>query len=433
MPSDLTHRREALEAAERAVLGACLLDVQSFDDLEGLRPSDFYGRAEALTFAAILDMRHDGQAVDYHSLDLMLTKRGQSKETGGIAWLASLTDYCVSLAHVRTYAGQVRDAARARSLRVSIASALRSLDEGDAAVDVAARLTAALAGGMFCDTGIYSMKEVLTDTWALIEKCQEGTGQVATGIPAMDKGGLTPMPGEYVVIGARPNVGKTLLALHIARQMALRGDGVLIASLEMTRALLGVRHLSNHTGVPGESMLSCRGLSADQYQRLGVAVGELAGVPVLTSSDKDLGRMVAVAKRLHASKGIRCLMVDYLGLLDIPDEERRELEIAQASAQLANLAHDTGMVVYALAQLNRGVEAREDKHPRLSDLRESGAIEQDADRVWLLYRPGIGTAEDRVLEVCQAKSRNGPAGQVVEVPYCGGRIPDGQPKEYGTW
>lgn len=431
--SDIKRRREALQAAERAVLGAILLDGDAFEELAGLRAEDFHGRPEALTFSAILDMRKAGQSVDYQSLDLELTRRGQIADVGGVAWIASLTDYCASLASVRTYAGQVRDAARSRGLRASLTVALRELDGGEPASDVAAKLAAALSGGLFADTGVYDMRQVLAETMDLVERCQVGTGQVSTGVPAMDKGGLTPMPGEYVVIGARPNVGKTMLALHVARQMAVRGEGVLIASLEMTRALLGVRHLSNHTGIPGEALLSYGGLSEDQYRRIGVAVQALADVPIWTYLDRDLGRVVATARRLHASKGIRAVAVDYLGLLEIPDEERRELEIAQASAQLSGLAHETGMVVFGLSQLNRGVEAREDKHPRLGDLRESGAIEQDADRVWLLFRPGIGSGEDDTLEVCQAKNRNGPAGQVVKVPYFGGRIPDGERKEYGTW
>jgi replicative DNA helicase len=367
-------------------------------------------------------MRAAGQVVDYQTLGLELARRNLTADVGGGAWVSGLTDYCSSLASVRTYAQQVKDAARARTLRRALTDALRSLDDGSSSVDVAAGVHSALMGGMFEDSGIYTMREVLKETWELIEKCQVGTGQVLTGVREMDAGGLTPMPGEYVVIGARPNVGKTMVAMHIARTMAVRGDGVLIASLEMTRALLGVRHLSNHTGVPGENMLGVHGLSKDQMERLGVATEELYKVPVWTCVNRKMDRVVGAARRMHANHGIKALMVDYLGLLDIPDEERRELEIAAASAELANLAHDTGMVVYGLSQLNRGVEHREDQHPRLSDLRESGAIEQDADRVWLLYRPGIGTADDKTIEVCQAKSRNGPAGQVASVPYRGGRI-----------
>jgi replicative DNA helicase len=425
--TDIQRRREALESAERALLGAVLLDPEALEEMDGLRAEDFYGHAEATCYRSMLAMRKAGQVIDYQSLDLELVRQGQAL---GIAWVTALTDYCPSLSSVSTYAQQVRDASRSRALRAAAVAAIRTLDGGEPALDVAASLAAALGGGLFSDTGIYSMREVLADTWTLVERCQEGTGQIMTGIPEMDKGGLTPMPGEYVVIGARPNVGKTMLALHIARQMALRGEGVLVASLEMTRALLGVRHLSTHTGIPGEAMLGYRSLSIGQYSRLGAAVQQLADVPIWTYLDRDLGRLVAAAKRTAATRGIRALMVDYIGLLEIQDEERRELEIAMASAALSGLAHETDMVIYALCQLNRGVESREDHHPRMSDLRESGAIEQDADRVWLLYRPGIGTGDDHVLEVCQAKSRNGPAGQLVRVPYLGGRLSDGQPKEW---
>ncbi len=427
---DVAARKEALEEAERALLGAVLLDPSSVDDMGGLGPEHFHGSAEAACYRVMLDMRAAGQQVDYQTLGLELERRNLTSTVGGASWVSGLTDYCTSLRAVPTNAKHVRDAARARALRRALTDALRALDDGTAAVDVASGVHAALMGGMFEDQGIYDMRAVLRETWELIEKCQVGTGQVLTGVREMDAGGLTPMPGEYVVIGARPNVGKTMLALHIARSMAVRGDGVLIASLEMTRALLGVRHLSNHTGIAGDGMLSVKGLSADQLARLGVATEELYKVPVWTCVNRKMDRVVGAARRMHAQHGIRAVMVDYLGLLEIPDEERRELEIAEASAQLAGLAHDTGMVVYGLSQLNRGLESREDKHPRLSDLRESGAIEQDADRVWLLFRPGIGGTEDNTLEVCQGKSRNGPAGQVISIPYRGGRIMESERDGY---
>lgn len=273
------------------------------------------------------------------------------------------------------------------------------------------------------ETGrVYSMREVLGEAYELIQKCQEGTGQVPTGIPELDNGGCLPMPGDYIICGARPSIGKTALGLHIARAMAMRGDACLVVSLEMTRALLGLRHISTHAGIPGEEMLAKKGMNDGQFDRVGSAVQALRDIPLWTYVNRDLADMLATARRLHRAHACKAVFIDYLGIIQCPDEDRRDLELARASAEFQDLAHETGMVVYGFSQLNRQVTAREDHRPRMSDLRESGAIEQDADRIWLMDRPGIGTAEDNKIELCQAKNRNGPSQQLIEIPYRGGRI-----------
>lgn len=269
---------------------------------------------------------------------------------------------------------------------------------------------------------VHTIRDTLKETLSLVERAQLGGASVYTGIPEIDKV-CPPSPGSVLVIGARPSVGKTALAVALSSGIASSGQGgVLYVSAEMSRETLGARFLAQESGVPTSKLLRKAGLSDLDYGRMAAAFGRIADTwPVYTMTDARLDRVLVEAIRMKRRGEIVALVVDYLQLLETRERDTREQEIASISRRLAVACHGSGLLGIVLSQLSR--LKRENKRPILSDLRESGAIEQDADDVWLLYRPGLEEGgADETLEVGLGKSRNGPAGMVVEVPWESGRV-----------
>ena len=317
-------------------------------------------------------------------------------------------------AHTESYARQVKELARRRAAvnlgRDLMANAHDKMQATDDVLNAAeTNLHGLIEGGIV--GGPKPIGDILLTVLANPEQADEG---IPTGFDEIDHltGGLR--PGAVVVIAARPSMGKTALALDVMLNVARLGSGVLLFTYEQLSKEIAQRLLSSQSGTPWESLRSSPNMLLD-------VATELNGWPIqIDDSGHDIGKLVATI-RLAARKGVKVVIVDYLQL--VPPEDAsviREQQVASSSRKLKQVAMACNVCVIVLSQLNRQVENRPDARPRLSDLRESGAIEQDADQTWLLWRPNKGSTEqpDNVARIDIAKNRNGPTG-IIDLEWHG--------------
>lgn len=414
--------------AEKAVIGACLLERDSLLFVtETLQPDDFYDMRHRKAFDLIFDMAHKDKPVDSLTFMEEAQKTGVFQELGGQPFLAELVDSVTSTANVEYHSHIVREKSVHRKLVQVGGDIIRLgyaedkdlsevLDEAERAVfEISQR------GGekIFKHIG-----EVMGPTFSQIEemfhKGEPVTG-IETGFVDFDKltGGL--QPGTLNIVAARPSMGKTALALNIAQYAAMKKHSpVLMFSLEMGAEQLVQRMLG------AESRINIHDLRTgtfheNSWTELARAAGELAEAPIYIDDSSVLNTMElrARCRRFKAQhKEVGLVVVDYLQLMSMPKRiESKQQEVAEISRALKAVARELEVPVMALSQLSRAVESRNDKRPMLSDLRDSGAIEQDADLVMLLYRPGYYNSDDpeqtdNAAEVILAKHRNGPTGTV---------------------
>ena len=401
---------------EQAVLGAILLNGEAWATVAAiLSPADFYRDAHRRIFEALSRMAAAGKAIDLITLAEALRASGDLDAVGGKSYLTSLVDGMPRAANVAAYAAIVRDKARLRST-VFVADKLMS-----EAYDVSAEPGAVLEDGVRhllalssasateavkASKAVHGYMEAL-DTGAL-------TAAVLTGYADLDKmlGGFR--PGQLVVLAARTSVGKTSLALGIASAAARRGEAAAYLSLaDMSVTDLAAQLLSWRSCVPAEK-LRRNTATAEEYARVSEAWAALEDWPLyLIDSARTLTQVAAWAIRMKAEHGAQLVVVDYLQQLEGTAAASREREVALVSRALKRLAMSQQVVVLALAQISRASESRTDKRPRLSDLRESGAIEQDTDVALLLYRDEMYRKKDGnegIAEVIVAKNRTGPTG-----------------------
>lgn len=407
--------------AERDLLGALLLRPGLLADVldTGLAPEDFYSPALGAAFAGILDLARRGAAIDHDTLDEAL---GQVQPRPSKADLLGFVAGVPGLSHAPTYARTVVGCARLRRILAACAELTEAgygpdaRRDPDAFADLAECKILAATEGAQGREAPGQLVEVLDA--ALDELRARSSGElrgVPTGLADLDRwtGGLR--PGQLIVLGARPSVGKSALAFGIGLHAAEHTGPVLFVSAEMGRVELGTRALAGG-GVPSDKLLSGR-LDAADFKRLQARRDLLAGrlVHVDDAPGTTLSAIRARARRQAASGGLCLVVVDYLQLIAGEGrQERRELEVAGVSRGLKALARELGVPVIAVAQLNRGVELRADKKPVLADLRDSGQLEQDGDLVLLLHRPAIHDldADPGYAELSIAKHRNGPTGTV---------------------
>lgn len=414
--------------AEKAVIGACLLERDSLLFVtETLQPDDFYDMRHRKAFETIFDMAHKDKPVDSLTFMEEAQKTGIFEELGGQPFLAELVDSVTSTANVEYHSHIVREKSVHRKLIQVGGDIIRLgyaedkdlsevLDEAERAVfEISQR------GGekIFKHIG-----EVMGPTFSQIEEkfhAGEPVTGIETGFVDFDKltGGL--QPGSLNIVAARPSMGKTALALNIAQYAAMKKHApVLVFSLEMGAEQLVQRMLG------AESRINIHDLRTGTFHEnawteLARAAGELAEAPIFIDDSSVLNTMElrARCRRFKAQhKEVGLVVIDYLQLMSMPKRiESKQQEVAEISRALKAVARELEVPVMALSQLSRAVEQRNDKRPMLSDLRDSGAIEQDADVVMLLYRPGYYNAEDpeqtdNAAEVILAKHRNGPTGTV---------------------
>jgi replicative DNA helicase len=412
--------------AEKAVLSAILLDNESIYEIAGdLKPDDFYVPAHRRLFSAMTSLKDANQPVDLTTLSDYLKSRDLLDAIGGAVVLADIADYEATAANIAHYSRIVRDRSIKRGV-IQTATEIVNLgydpaSPSDQLLDTAESKIFALSQ----EKASATLSPLSTEMHAAIDhidllmsRSGELTG-LATGLPAFDEmtGGL--QPGDLVVLAARPSMGKTALALNIARNAAVdHGKKVAVFSLEMTSRSLVLRLLSSEAEVDFSAFRS--GLIAlEAHARLVAAAGKLANSAIYIDDGgaPSILEIRAKSRRLHAQHGLDMVIVDYLQLAHgDQNTQSREQEISQISRGLKGLAKELDIPVIALSQLNRGPETRkEDKRPMLSDLRESGAIEQDADVIGFIYRDVVynrDTEHEDLAELIIAKQRNGPTGLI---------------------
>jgi len=412
---------------EKAVLSALLLDNHAVHSvLTEISPEDFYHPAHQQLFRAMLALQEDNEPVDLHTLSDYLNTRKLLDAIGGPVFLAEIADYEATAANVVQHAQIVRDKSIKRGL-IGVATEIVELgfDESDRAEHLldSAESKILEIGQAKSRVTFSSLHDEMDDALNYVEGLMAAGGEltgVATGFKDFDEktGGL--QPGELIVIAARPSMGKTALALNIARNAAVDHDKkVAIFSLEMTKRALALRLLASEARVDLSPFRRGFG-SVSDHTRLVAAGGTLAhaNIRIDDSGMITVLEIKAKCRRLASEHGLDLVLVDYLQLAhgDKPTP-RKDLEIAEISHGLKALAKELDIPVIALSQLNRGPEQRDPdkRRPNMGDLRESGAIEQDADVIAFIYRDEVyqPTDENRGLaELNVAKQRNGPTGKV---------------------
>ncbi len=411
--------------AEQSVLGGILLDNQALNSvMEILRVEDFYREAHRKIFAAILDISEKSRPSDLVTLNDYLRDKKQIDAVGGAVYLASLVDTVPSAANIVHYSKIVKEKAILRNLIGTATDILtKSYNAGsdvDGLLDEAEHAIFEISENKI-KPSFSPLKDLIKDSFRTIERLYEKkeliTG-VPTGFEKLDEMTSGLQKSDLIIIAGRPSMGKTAFALNIAQRAAIdSGIPVAIFSLEMSKEQLAFRMLSSEAMVDSQRLR--RGYPGEtDWPKLTTAAGRLAEAPIYIDDTAAISvlEMKAKARRLKAESGLGLLIVDYLQLMRAGgSRDSREQEISEISRSLKALAKELNIPVVALSQLNRQVEQRTNRRPQMADLRESGAIEQDADVIMFLYRDEVynRTEENTGLaEVNIGKQRNGPTGTV---------------------
>ncbi|MBA2439638.1 MAG: replicative DNA helicase [Thermoleophilaceae bacterium] len=417
------------EEAEVAVLGAILLTEQALDQILvelKLGPDDFYRPRHQLIFRSMLRLKEkaEPEAVDAITVCDDLTREGRIAEVGGPAYVHSLPTMVPAVGAVRDYAKIVRDHAILRGLLATAREIQERVatESGDPRLLVEQAEQAIFRAGHDHEAkALRPIEEILHEELDKLERLSK-EGQSLTGTPSgfrdLDEitGGF--QPGNLIVLAARPAMGKSCLATCIAENAAVdHGKAVALFSLEMSEGELGQRLIASRAKLSGESLRKGR-VKAERWPKVLQATDKLAPAPLWIDDSSDIGvlELRAKARRLHQRHPLGLLIVDYLQLIR-PEDPRdgRVEQVGKMSRGLKILARELHIPVIAISQLSRAVEARPDKRPLMSDLRESGNIEQDSDLVMFVYRDeyyNSDTDKPGVAEVIIGKHRNGPVGHV---------------------
>ena len=417
--------------AEISVLGAVLQDPGALlKAMEVLRPEDFYKEAHRKIFRGCVDLFERNEPVDLVTLANELMRRKQLDEVGGASQLSALVDAVPTAANVAYHARVVKDKAVLNALiekaTAVVSKAYADSEDTDQLLDWAEQQIFEISQDKISRT-FAPVKSILKGTFQLIEKLYDRKSHV-TGVPTgfADFDRLTSglQAAELIVVAGRPSMGKTSFCLNIAQQAAIRESiAVAIFSLEMSKEQLVQRMLCSEASVDSHRLRTGY-LSDTDWPKLTTAAGRLSEAPIYIDDTPGISllEMRAKARRLKAERGLGLVIIDYLQLVSgRARAENRQQEISEISRGLKAMAKDLNVPVVALSQLSRAVESRDPPRPQLSDLRESGAIEQDADVVTFLYRPAFyrkrkgeetDEPEDNTTEIIIGKQRNGPTDTV---------------------
>ena len=420
--------------AEQAVLGAIFLDADSIiDAMEIIEPQDFYRRSHQIIFQAMIQLNDRNESIDLITLKAEIEKSNSLEDIGGLTYLTELSQASPSAASIAYYAKIVDDKATLRNL---IQTASRIVTKGfeqdedvQSIVDQAEKSILEVSEKRNSN-GFQSIADVLNRTIENIDQLAQNNEEITglpTGYSALDKMTAGLQKEELIILAARPAVGKTAFALNIAQNVGTKTDrSVAIFSLEMGAESLVNRMLCAEGSIEA-SHLRTGQLSEEEWRNLIVAMGSLSNASIYIDDTPGIkiSEIRARCRKLAQEKGnLGLILIDYLQLIEGTGRENRQQEVSEISRQLKKLAKELKVPVIALSQLSRGVEQRQDKRPVLSDIRESGSIEQDADIVAFLYRDDYyqreGDEEDggeepqnnNVIEVIIEKNRSGARGTV---------------------
>jgi replicative DNA helicase len=425
--------------AEQMVLGAILIENDSINKvIELLSPDDFYKDTHRRIFTVMRDMLETGDAIDLVTLSDSLRGKTGLEAVGGASYLATLVSLVPTAANIKHHARIVREKAVLRKLIHSATDIItqsyedsRTVVNIDELLDRAEKSIFEIAQGKIKDSFV-SMKNIVGHSFAIVERLYEKKEMVtglATGFLDLDERTSGFQQSDLIIIAGRPSMGKTAFALNIAAYAAIeKGKSVAIFSLEMSKEQLVLRMLGSESRVDAHKLRTGH-LSERDWSPLSSAAGKLADAPIFIDDTAAISVLEtrAKARRLKADQGLDLVIVDYLQLMrGRGDEGSREQEISNISRSLKALAKELQVPVIALSQLNRAVETRpgREKRPMLADLRESGAIEQDADVILFIYRDEVYNkcecpydgeclcGQRGKAEVIIGKQRNGPIGKV---------------------
>ena len=429
MPADATLEKPLPNNldAERSVLGAILLDNNALNAaIENLRPADFFLDKHRLVYTQMIALGESQQAIDLVTLTEQLHRQGDLEASGGAPYLASLADGMPKVSNVEHYARIVKEKALLRNLIHTTHNiqqrAFEGEDDADAILDNAESSIFELAEDRV-KAGLIPVKDIVRDNFERLEKIFR-EGKSITGIPTgyteLDKLTSGLQPSELLILAARPSQGKTALALNLTENIALRaGQPVAFFSLEMSKESLLQRLVASVAQIDAHKFRTGH-LSREDWKRMTEALGTIAAAPLWIDDAGSISvlEIGAKARRLKRDKtGLALVVVDYLQLITARGRfGNRQEEVSSISRSLKGLAKELQVPVLVLSQLTRAPE-RDERGPQLSDLRESGAIEQDADVVMFIYRPNFfkagATPEEREeTELRLAKQRNGPTESV---------------------
>ena len=407
--------------AEEAVIGSMLIEQSAvIMALEMLSPDDFYKENHRIIFKAMAEIANRMEPVDLVTVSDALRAQGDLERIGGAAELARLANFVPTAANVEYYARIVSEKATLRRLIGTAtqiaAAAYDSQYDVDEILDMAEESIFRVSRGR-SQQGYVQLKDVLVETMEKLEYLASNRGDViglSSGLSDLDALTLGFQPSDLIILAARPSVGKTSLGLNIARDAAVRGgSAVVIFSLEMSREQVAQRLLCSEAAINSQKLRSGFITSDDEWRRLSIALGRLGEAKIFIDDTPGISVMEvrAKARRIKAEHGLGLLVIDYLQLMRGRKLENRQQEISEISRSLKGLARELDVPVIAMSQLSRAVEQRQDRRPMLSDLRESGAIEQDADVVMFLYTdPEL--EQNNAIELIIAKQRNGPTGSI---------------------
>ncbi|HEY3150521.1 MAG TPA: replicative DNA helicase [Candidatus Binatia bacterium] len=419
--------------AESSVLGGVLLENDAINQvLELLKPEDFYRESHRKIFRAMTEITDRNEPVDLITLSEFLKSKNELEAVGGTAYLASLADFVPTAANISYYARIVREKGILRSL-ISTATeiATRGYEEQgnvEEFLDIAEKVIFDISEKKI-KASFVAVGDMITDTLKTIDKLYQRK-EMVTGVPTgyedLDKLTAGLQPADLIIVAGRPGMGKTAFALNIAANAAYSGVGAAVFSLEMAKEQLVLRMLCSEARVNSSKVRSGY-LGERDFPQLAKAAGRLHEAPIYIDDTPAISvlELRAKARRLvrDRSKKVGLIVVDYLQLMrGMGNASNREQEISEISRSLKALAKELNIPVMALSQLNRKVEDRTSRKPQMSDLRESGAIEQDADLIMFIYREELyDKNNDEVkgkAEVIVEKQRNGPTG-IVTLTFLG--------------
>ena len=411
--------------AEQAVLGAMMLEHNAVvAAMEKLRPGDFYREVHRTIFEAMEHLHHDNKEVDVITLPEELRRMKKLDDVGGLEYILSLPNLVATAANIEYHANIVAEKALARNIITTCTELTSEAYDGEKEpedlLDDAERrilqISESKRRGDFAPVGVV-VEETLDKITKLYENKAGITG-LPTGFRDLDRLTSGLQPSDLILVAARPSMGKTAFTLNIAQNVGVKQHKtVAFFSLEMSQEQLVQRLLCQIAHIDSQKRRTGQLNSDDEWTKLTDACDKLYQAPIYIDDTPGISvtEMRSKARRLKAEHGLDLIIVDYLQLMQGRNSESRQQEISEISRSLKALARELKVPLIALSQLSRSVESRQDKRPMLSDLRESGALEQDADIVSFLYREDYydkETENQHITEIILAKHRNGPVGSV---------------------